>query len=321
MDKIPVGKTIAEAYGFAFGRFPGNLGVVWLPAALVIAVAWYVVPSYMTAWMAMIPKLGSQLDPSVILNGMQQFYRAIILMWIAIILLRAEMMLGLTRRALGLGTPLGFVFISLGKSFWRLSGAYFAVMIILWTAETVLVIGLIVVALVVGGIGAILASGDKDAIAVLIGVIGGIAVIGLFCALFYIAVRLTFLLTPVIVAEERFDLIRPWRLAGGNFWRIFAIGVAVFVPLMLLIGIVSVPLYIVALLPFPHLALSSQDPAAAAQNLETFFTTLFANMRAHWYILVPLSVAASTLIYGIAAGAAASAYRALLPQAEAPPAA
>jgi hypothetical protein len=318
MDKIPVGRTIAEAYGFAFGRFPGNLGVVWLPAALLMAAVWYVIPTYATSWIAMIPEMGSKPDPAAILNSMQQVYRAFILLWIALILLRAEMMLGLTRRALGMRNALSFVFLSIGKPFWRLSGAYFAVMIILWTAETVLVIGLIVVAFVAGGIGAILAAGDKDAIAVLIGVIGGVAGIGLFCALFYIAVRLTFLLTPLIVAEERFDLIRPWRLAGGNFWRIFAIGVAVFVPLMLLIAIVSVPVYIVALLPFPHLALSSQDPTAAAQNIQIFFAALLANMRAHWYLVVPLSLASSALIYGAAAGAAASAYRALVPQTEPP---
>lgn len=313
MAKISVGRTVSEAYAFAFGKFLGNLGVVWLPVALIMLGAWYFIPYYLAFLQTLAERIHFAPDPAMIMAGMQNIYRFAILLWLGVILLRTQIMLGLTRRALGLATGPSLVFISFGRPFWRLCGAYFAVTIILWAVETALIIALVIIALATGGIAALSVSGDKAALAPLaiVGAVIGVAVV--LGALFYIAVRLTFLLTPVIVAEERFDLIRPWRLAGGNFWRIFAIGVAVFVPLVILISAVSVPAYLSAFWPLPQLVLNPHDAPATMRDLHALLAALIDRARMRWYMIVPVSFVSSTLLYGIAAGAAASAYRALVP--------
>lgn len=319
MNKIPVFATIGGAYRFAFGRFFGNLGVVWMPAALLLLGAWYLIPLYAATFSTMISAAGGKPDPVLVFAGIQNLYRFVILFWIGVVLMRAEMMLGLTRRALGLATGPSFVFLSLAKPFWRLSGAYFAVMIILWVVETVLIAVLVVIALITGGTAILSMGSDKAALAPFAVVAAIIGIAAVLCALFYIAVRLTFLLTPVIVAEERFDLIRPWRLGGGNFWRIFAVGVSTFVPILILIGAVSVPLYFSVLWPLPHLPTASHDPQEAARNVHALFAWLFGRARTHWFLIAPIPILSSTLLYGVAAGAAASAYRALVPSAPLPP--
>lgn len=314
MAKISVGRTVSEAYAFSFGKFLGNLGVVWLPVALIMLGAWYFVPLYLAFLRSLAEHMNLAPDPAMIMAGMQNIYRFAILFWLGIVLLRTQIMLGLTRRALGLATGPSFVFVSFGKPFWRLCGAYFAVTIILWAVEMALIVALVIIALATGGIAAFSVSGNTAALAPLaiMGATIGVAVV--LGALFYIAVRLTFLLTPVIVAEERFDLIRPWRLAGGNFWRIFAIGVGVFVPLMILIAAVSVPVYLSALWPLPHLTFGQHDAPATMRELHALFATLIGRARAHWYMILPLPLVSSALLYGVAAGAAASAYRALVPE-------
>ena len=312
MNKIPVFATIADAYRFAFARFLGNLGVVWLPVVLIMLGAWYLIPLYATTLSAMVPAAAGKPDPALVFAAAQNLYRFAILSWIGIILLRAEMMLGLTRRALGLATGQSFVFVSLGKPFWRMAGAYFAVMIILSAVEVVLIIVFVIIALITGGTAALSLGGDKAALAPLAVAGAAIGVIAILCAFFYIAVRLTFLLTPVIVAEERFDLIRPWRLAGGNFWRIFAIGIGIFLPLFVLIAAVSIPAYLGAMWPLPHLPHLSDDPQQAAHSVDALFAWLIDRARAHWYMIVPVPLVSTALLYGVAAGAAASAYRGLV---------
>ena len=326
MNKIPVAATIGAAYRFAFARFFGNLGVIWVPLALIMAAAWYSVPSMLESWskvMASLPQTGDAAPPdvSVLFPQMIQAYRMILVLWVAAILLRAQMMLGLTERALGTYHGPSFVFLSLGKAFWRLAGAYFAVVLILGVAEMVLFFGFALAGVIVGVVAAIMGAGH-DASAITIGGSVSIGIFAVLGALFYIAVRLTFLLTPVMVAEDKFDLIRPWKLAGGNFWRIFAIGVAIFVPLGIAVFTVYVPLEIGVLSDILKLpAAQAHDPQAGAKILTQVSGALMEMVRKNWYILVPLAFVSTTLFYGIAAGASAAGYRALVPERESGPAA
>ncbi len=163
MNKIPVFVTIGGAYRFAFGRFFGNLGVVWLPALLVMAGAWYFLPHMMlptTGHMAIKPGM-TPAQLSVAMRGMMQVYRAMILFWGVAILLRAEMMLGLTERALGTAKGPGFVYLSLGRAYWRVAGSYFAVTVILMAVYIVLLIAAVLIGLLVAlvvGLGAAAAA-------------------------------------------------------------------------------------------------------------------------------------------------------------------
>ena len=47
--KIPVGATIARAYGFAFGNIVNNLGMIWIPVAILYGLLFYFHSAYMNA--------------------------------------------------------------------------------------------------------------------------------------------------------------------------------------------------------------------------------------------------------------------------------
>jgi hypothetical protein len=316
MEKIPVLRTVGRAYAFAFGRFFGNLGVVWIPELLLMAAGGFLAVTMMENWAAALPHLtNNPADVETAMRGVLQAYRLVILFWLVGILLRAQIMLGLTRRALELSEGPSLVFLSLGRDFWRLAGAYFAVMVILYAVELVLMIVLVVAAVVTGvtaGIAANAAGASHAALAP----VAGLAFVAVFAvvfgALIYIAVRLTFLLTPAIAAEHRFDLTGPWQMTAGNFWRIFAIGVAVFIPVFILIGAIEVPALIFVVMPVLHIPqVAAHDPKAVQLALDGVMGAWRTVVFERWYVLVPLVLLSATLIYGVAAGAAAAAWEAL----------
>ena len=83
----------------------------------------------------------------------------------------------------------------------------------------------------------------------------------------FAVLRLGFLLTPVVVAENRISLRRPWELSRGNFWRIFAIALAIVIPLALLAFLLM--LLVVGWAPFGELhAGRILRPGAPAKVLE-----------------------------------------------------
>lgn len=325
MNKLPVFATIDGAYRFAFGKLLGNLGVVWLPVLLAMAGAWYVLPHMMVpaaAHMGFKPGM-TPVEVTEAMRSMMQVYRVMILFWAAVILLRAEMMLGLTERALGIAKGPGFVYLSLGRAYWRVAGSYFAVAVILIALEMVLVVAAILIglliALVVGlGAAAAATAATKSAVGVASALLIFGFVLVILCVMAYAAVRLTFFLTVAIVDEGRFDLTTPWRLTRGNFWRIVAIGVAIFVPVGVVAAAIYLPLEFGALRSFiAHMPKpGSHDPQAVAQAMHEFMLGLRETMLTHWYIVVPLALVASALFYGLAAGASVTAYRALVPKPE-----
>jgi len=323
MQKIPVFATIGGAYRFAFGRFLGNLGVVWVPVLLVMVASWYLLPRMMMAGpgqnMAITPGM-TPAEMAGALSGVMQVYRVMILFWCADVLLRAQMMLGLTARALGTASGPRFIYLSLGRAYWRVAGAYFAVTVILIALYLVLIIagllGGILLALAVGAGGAAMgAAAGKAAIGAT--VVGLIAILGLVIGfvLFYAAVRLTFFLTVAIVDEGRFDLVEPWRLARRNFWRIVAVGLAIFVPISVVTFAIYLPLEFDAFRSFfTHMPMSAgHDPQAMGRAIQELSKSLRDAMFTHWYVVAPLTFISSALIYGLATGASVTAYRALVP--------
>ena len=56
----------------------------------------------------------------------------------------------------------------------------------------------------------------------------------MYAILIFFGVRLGFYLAPIAVAEGRISIARNWQLTSGNFWRIFAVALAVFLPFLLL---------------------------------------------------------------------------------------
>jgi hypothetical protein len=320
MGKIPVGKTISDAYGFAFGKFLPNLGTVWLPVALAMAAAWFLLMPYFNAMGQLVGHFQPHdPNPMAALSGVMDVYRYVLLFQIIDIALRAQIMLGLTRRAFGQKQMLPFVFFEFGAPFWRLFGAYFIVSIIIIVIYFVLAIGLAIVAAIVGVAGVAAAGGGGSggmAAGGFAGLLIGLCVLAVIFLMLYAIVRLTFLLTPAIVDEKKLAIFRSWELTRGNFWRSFWIGAAIFVPTVILIDIIAaffyMPVFAAMLHNLPRPG-TLPDPQASARAMQTMMSTMVNVLHQNWYIFVAMALLFSTILYGLAAGAAASAYRSLVP--------
>ncbi|HEY2069043.1 MAG TPA: hypothetical protein VGG48_05775 [Rhizomicrobium sp.] len=331
MNKIPVGHVIGQAYGFAFGSFLSNLGVAWLPLLIYGAAGWFALPSVFQSMSHMMDTVatiqpGTQADPMVMMGPIMQFYRILLLLSLLQFLIRTEIMLGITRNALGLAKGPTFVFLSVGAPFWRLLGSYFIVSIFLIVLYIGVWIAMLLIGLLVGLIAAASFSGGGDHTTLAAGLLGGGVVLGeiaIFSVMLFAFVRLTFLLTPAVVAEERLAVTRSWELTRGNFWRSVLIGIAIFFPLMILANIIFFSVAVGMFEPIhrfilAHAGEQTQDPRAAMQFMHEFMNSLGNAVVARWYILAPVLVVYLVLFYGLAAGAAASAYRSLVPETTAP---
>jgi len=324
MRKIPVGKTISEAYGYAFGQFPANLGITWLPLALLFGAAVVLFPHYLEAVRGMAdafkslhPGAGDN-DATMAQVGAANanMSRFAYLFVILEVLFLTQIALGMTRRALGLDRGPVFFYVSIGTPYWRLVGAYF----IMFVLQYVVFFVVFFAGLMIGGVIALavgLGSGNatiENDPALLAFAIIGVVVLLIAClfAAAYFLVRLTFLLTPSIVAEDKFALFRSWELTAGNFWRIFVIGLAVIGPVAIL-GLVLEGALLSTLWPDISHLLSSPNAAGdprAVMQVSANMTARMADVFTHyWYVLAAIYLLLSTVTYGLAMGAAASAYR------------
>lgn len=297
MQKIPVGATISGAYGFGFGNILSVLGVLWLPhlvLAAIIAAAIY----------GLAPDLpGQAMRGEFDMAFFKNIIRIIGIVWLASIVIRSMVTVGLQERALGKATGPVFFYFSLGAPVWRLLGAFILafliiILIAMLTAGAVAAISFAAVKL--------LPHGGK-AIAVLAIVAGVLWYI-------YAAVRLTFFLPAVVVAEEKIGLVRAWELAGGNFWRIFAVAFVVFVPVAIGFQIVSSALigpFIVSSDFASHFAahfgphFSADDVAKAYGEI---LTAVVKQLRGAWLLVLVINAVETLIYHGLGNGMIATAY-------------
>lgn len=294
--KVPVGGTIAHAYGFAFGNIPSNLGAIWIPAAILYAIAFVLRGSYTNTILSM------SSNPQAAIAMLQYGFLAMIVFGILI----AAQIAGLTKEALGLRTGNAWLQFPFGVATWRLIGAYLLYFIVLF----VLYIAVFVVSLLFIGITAGVAgaggSGGKGLLAGA-GIAGVVFALFVFCAFVYIAVRLSFFLAPVVVAEHKVSLIRPWELGKGNFWRMFAVILSILIPFMVVEGAVFWTVYGSSLIPPIH-------PGVTQEELNAFSVhqrQMLANSQQWWFITYPLGLLVGLIFYGLFSGASAFAYRAV----------
>ena len=306
-NRIPVGATIAETYGFAFGGFLSILGIIWFPAVLLAAAGYFVGGHLMPVFQG---SLQNQ-DPTQILHMLPLFG----LFYLAILLLFVMQYVGVTELALGLRGRRSVFYFSLGGTFWRVLAAWILVVLILILVEVVLGIAFGIVTAIGALFMGVSGSGAQHHSALVAGIAGivvALAAIVLYGAMIYIATRLSFLITPAVIAEKKIAIARSWSLSKGNFWRIVLVWLAVELPMLLLI--VGGEFAII----FPTLGQqmieSMQHPMAPEQALQTYvqaFATAGAWAHAYWYILFPVGLVISVIYLGLAAGMHAFAYRAL----------
>jgi hypothetical protein len=280
MNKVPVGKTIAHAYGFTFGHLGTIIGLAWLP--LVISAVLQFLPYALH---------GSSLSTAG--NATAQGRQALESLTTAllIVLLNAIIFVPVVRQALGLRQGTAMVHFKLGIPEFRLFGAILLLLLVTF----VLAIGLRLLEF-----GAGLVAGRGAAVAI----VAVLIVLAASCAFIYAIVRLGFLILPVTVAEEQINLIRGWILTKGNFWRIFAVVLAIGIPIaiayaLVVIGIIG-PARLFAPLP--------GDASAQAQALNARFSIL----QQHMPLYIGLNLIIAPFAIGLNAGACAFAYRALV---------
>ncbi len=307
MNKIPVGRTIGQAYSFSFGRYFPVLGILWLPMLAMGALAYFLlVPFYekLPELMHQTQQHGGTLPPSF-LPALGQLFRWLGLFELLTLAILTIMSVGITKEALGLRRGPRFVYLSIGAAELRVIGGYILMMVLVFAG----IIGVEIVGIVFGIViyAAMAAAGhsqfDPKSIVAFVPLV--LVVIEFVC--FYFMIRLSFLMVPVTVAENRIGIWRSWELTKGNVWRIVGILLAVFVPIIILEIVVGAVAFGPAFGSFiVALVKSSDGGATQIAALTKNFVPYFAMVWLVAFLLAPI-------LYGLMMSPAAFAYRALVP--------
>jgi hypothetical protein len=289
--KIPVGRTIEGAYGFAFSNFLNILGIAWFPYLVFVLVSIAGVAGIAASFGGLAHRDINSVDPS----QLAAIFGFCLLWGLAFIVASSMVTVGILRQALGLHKGPRFIYFSLGAPVWRLIGGIFL------AALLVIAIG-IACAAIVGVVTFAVRSALPAGPAALV---SGIAAIAGLCVYFYSAVRLTYLLPAVIVAENRIGIGEAWRLAQGSFWRIFVIVIATTTPVFIVFEILLFAINGAALMP------NMQNGPAAMPAMPQLAPGL---MAADGLLFLALLI----IVAGLADGARAAAYLAVTGQNEGP---
>lgn len=304
MNKIKVGETIAFAYRFTFGNIGTVIGLIWLPVIALCVMQFFFMNYYTAAMGDIVTDTNPAAIGPLVLVALGYFLVALFLLG----LIGAA----ITRQALGLRTGPAILYFSIGTAELSLSLSYLAAGLVVFVLYVGLFIAVALFGTIIGAI--ITASGVKLAPATAqLALVGGAAAayIVVLCVLIYIIARLTFFLAPVAVAEGKIDLIRAWTLARRSFWRIFVVGLAIFVPIMLVAGLAQMA--IVGPSYYSHDVMPTAGTAASMREL----VEQLRAMSAHEPFLLGLTLLLAPFVYGLMFAAPAYAYKML---ASSPPA-
>lgn len=281
MTKIPVAETIRFAYTFAFGQIGAIIGLVWLPL-IIIAFLQFLPYALGTAWSAASGNSAEAAGATLINLAFST----------TALVLYSMNFVSVTRQALGLRQGAASVHFSLAWPEWRMFVGIVVCGLILTAA-----MGLYLI------LGSLLFSQPGNP-AIAAG--AGVYAIAGFCALVWFTLRLLFVLAPLIVAEERVDIVRAFLLMRGNIWRALVIALAVTVPLLVVqcigLGVIAGPSFFA---PLPA------DTAAA-------LTARFRELDNHMPALIGLALLLTPFNLGLTLGASSFAFRTLVPAGNAP---
>lgn len=271
MNKLPVAKTVIDAYGFTFTHLGTIIGLIWFPMVV-------------STLLNFLPQLADGYGDASAVAGASTIESLAVLL--LTLLLSAIMYVAVARQALGLRHGPAIFHFALGQPEFRVYGALLIIYFMIGLAA-------------LAQLEAQSVGGPASAIASLIALPGILFIV-------YLAIRFGFLLVPAIVAENRVDFAHIWSLTRGNFWRIFAVVVAIAVPLWLVECTVALALMgndLQSALPPPQ----TTDPQVIEQHmtaLEDVFRRHMPELMGIWLIMAPFSL-------GLSLSASASAYRTL----------
>jgi len=276
MIKIPVAETIRFAYNFAFGQIGAIIGLVWLPL-IIIAILQFLPYALGTAYSAASGNSAEAAGATLINLAFST----------TALVLYSMNFVSVTRQALGLRQGAASVHFSLAWPEWRMFVGIVICGLILTAA-----LGLYLM------LGSLLFSQSGNPV---MEIGAGVYAIAGFCALVWFTLRLIFVLAPLIVAEERVDIVRAFLLMHGNVWRVLAISLAVTVPLFIVqcvaVGFIAGPSFFA---PLPA------DTAAALAER-------FRDLDNHMPALIGLALLLTPFNLGLTLGASSFAFRTLVP--------
>jgi hypothetical protein len=283
MNKIPVGRTIAAAYGFTLSQVGSIIGLAWI-SLVAIAVLQF------------LPYAGGGNPMAMETNPLQAGQQAIQGLGISILvmLLFSVIYVAVTRLALGQKPGGAIAHFALGVPEFRTFGAILLLVLV--------VIGVALGAAIAGGVlTAMAAALHSEAITGIVLVLVLIAVLG---AIAFIAVRLGFLVIPVTVVEEQISLSRGWILSQGNFWRILGVLLATTLPLLVLEIVATLVVVGPELFGIMAGATAHTDPQEMSNRLQQIVIH-------HAPVLIGLRLVFAPFQLGLSMGASAFAYRTL----------
>lgn len=286
MGKIPVGKTIAYAYSFAFGNILNILGVAWFPYLLIGVGGYFLLMPYIAA----VQQFMTTQDMSSLASSMLLLPVFVLLCVVCMSMVTVEVM----KEALGMDPGRKYFYFSLDKPVWRLIGAYLLLILILCGLG-------IAGAIVLGILAFILGTADATAA----GVVSGIGGVILVLAMVLVAVRLVFLLPAVVVAENHVSLKRGYHLTYGNFWRIVGVVLAIVIPLAVVQSAIQIAVF------GPDFMSTQIMPSDTPEEMAAKLQILQTQLKGGLFMLVPVWIIVSIINLGLTAGAGAFAYKAL----------
>jgi hypothetical protein len=301
MQKIPVGETIAYAYRFLFGNLGALFGILWFPIAL-FTVTGLIFSYYNLSVLEASPD-ASPFDSVPLL--------LMVIIFVLSLLLWAMLTHAVTEGALGLSNKTSLIYFSAGRPVMRMMGAILLCYLIIGSVYLALALGFMLFAVVLGALIGIVSGGAQAEPGSMLGIsLFAVAVgVGALSALVYVALRLTFFMAPIVVAEKTLSPRRMWDLGKGQFWRMFVISIAIMLPATILYCIIFS--FLMDVSDFTAFAqLPDETPEAHLARLHARDIEIARRPLEFWYVVQPLGIVALFLIYGLGPAASAFAYRA-----------
>jgi hypothetical protein len=307
VEKIPVWRTIGSAFGFAFGNLATIIGLIWLPLTVLLVGGYFAISHYFDGVLAAIAH-GNRYA-AYAGAGYFYLYRALALFF------EATMAVSVMRYALGQRDKPAMIHFTTGLAELRVFAALVVYTLIVTMIE---IAGLLLLRIAVSAI--------RDA-ATLADSVDGIAATtiaawtiyalraALLAVILFVGIRLSFFLVVLTVAEKKVDLIRCWELTRGNFWRAFLVMLCTGGPVWLVyvglqfafVGFAATGEATSALSP---MAVQFTGPVQAVSARMHIVLAWVPYLYVAWFLVRPLML-------GLSSGAAAAAYRTLVPDAPA----
>jgi hypothetical protein len=301
MKKIPVGRTIADAYSFTFGQIGVVIGLIWLPL-VVFTLSRFFVVDYYTAQL-----VGSG-DPSA--TG-----RAILITFafsLISLLFTAVIGVSLTRQAMSPRSGTIILHFALGPMEFNYFLSLLAIFVVMFAVYIALVFADFILAAAADALIQAVSGAVAQA-----GKIATVAALGLIFALdlaaiVFIGVRLAAFVAPVTVAEGKIDLIRSWQMSNGNFWRLFLVLLVTLGPILIVseLGFAAIvgPAYLVK---FAQAMLALFQAVAGNGQVPTQTLAQLPDISQKAPLILGLNFLLAPFTYGLLFAAPAFAYRAL----------